>query len=549
MRLKVTTTSDVNETRQRVSGIVVRRKSAMADLAHAKRVHSIVGKAVEVNCPSGGTAFGVVDSNDGGKLVVKLAIPSDDGMLMVTDSTTEVDEIDVRVVDAKVSECKVKRFDCVNVLRDCKVSFRAVRHKENPEGYNQYTGSGGTTEGQASKASGKAGKESKNADKATRAAGGNPPNTEAAQAKLSEAQAMIGSGDRASISEGHARATEGHVAMSEAHAAQAQIAISMARAGDASMMSAAVNHTQASVAHSNAAGAHADAAKLHADLDDKEKTIGNAPNACAEVRSSYGRDEEDEEDEDKSKVLPDNYRPAVSGDVPEGRACGNCAAYNESRINEDGVSVWCERWADWVRGDHYCDGWEGRDKANGKGCPKAGRKLTTVRDEDSSLGEIEDYRNVTFEGFASTFASVTAADRQGDNIVEGAFTRTIAKFMENPVMLIDHENSVHQIAGSYEKLSQTSSGLAVRGRVSDAPRLKDVRFLLAEGHLRALSIGGMFRYDVDGRTILEIELFEISLVAVPANPDALFSVRKISIDDATKAYKKFAVAGKKLQPL
>jgi uncharacterized protein len=58
------------------------------------------------------------------------------------------------------------------------------------------------------------------------------------------------------------------------------------------------------------------------------------------------------------RELPDNYRPAVSDDVPEGRACGNCVFYNEDRVNEDGVRVWCDRWDDWVRGDHYCNAWE-----------------------------------------------------------------------------------------------------------------------------------------------------------------------------------------------
>jgi HK97 family phage prohead protease len=57
------------------------------------------------------------------------------------------------------------------------------------------------------------------------------------------------------------------------------------------------------------------------------------------------------------RALPDNYRPAISDDVPEGRACGNCTHYEEDIVNEDGVRVWCELWADWVRGDHYCDRW------------------------------------------------------------------------------------------------------------------------------------------------------------------------------------------------
>lgn len=60
-------------------------------------------------------------------------------------------------------------------------------------------------------------------------------------------------------------------------------------------------------------------------------------------------------------VLPDGYRPAVSEDVPEGRACGNCRFYNEDRIR-DGVEVWCDLWAAWVRGDHYCDRWEAAEE-------------------------------------------------------------------------------------------------------------------------------------------------------------------------------------------
>lgn len=56
--------------------------------------------------------------------------------------------------------------------------------------------------------------------------------------------------------------------------------------------------------------------------------------------------------------LPDAYRPAVSDDVPEGRACGNCAFYDDDIINEDDVRAWCTRWQDWVRGDYYCNAWE-----------------------------------------------------------------------------------------------------------------------------------------------------------------------------------------------
>ena len=59
------------------------------------------------------------------------------------------------------------------------------------------------------------------------------------------------------------------------------------------------------------------------------------------------------------RVLPDNYRPALSEDVPEGRACGNCFFYNEDMVQDD--MAWCERWSDYVRGDHYCNAWRPDD--------------------------------------------------------------------------------------------------------------------------------------------------------------------------------------------
>jgi uncharacterized protein len=62
--------------------------------------------------------------------------------------------------------------------------------------------------------------------------------------------------------------------------------------------------------------------------------------------------------EGELRQLPDNYRPALSEDVPEGRACGNCIFYDESRVSEDGTQAWCERWDEYVDGGFYCNAWE-----------------------------------------------------------------------------------------------------------------------------------------------------------------------------------------------
>ena len=55
--------------------------------------------------------------------------------------------------------------------------------------------------------------------------------------------------------------------------------------------------------------------------------------------------------------LPDNYRPATSADVPEGRACGNCVFFNEEKLDAEG-RAWCEWWEDYAAGGFYCNAWQ-----------------------------------------------------------------------------------------------------------------------------------------------------------------------------------------------
>ena len=72
-------------------------------------------------------------------------------------------------------------------------------------------------------------------------------------------------------------------------------------------------------------------------------------------------DQPEVEDEGEAN-LPDNYRPALSEDVPEGRACGNCFFYDESRLNAEGDKAWCERWDAFVDGGYYCNAWQANDE-------------------------------------------------------------------------------------------------------------------------------------------------------------------------------------------
>jgi HK97 family phage prohead protease len=56
------------------------------------------------------------------------------------------------------------------------------------------------------------------------------------------------------------------------------------------------------------------------------------------------------------RALPDNYRPALALDVPDGRACGNCFFYNDDNVQGD--KAWCEKWDEYVSGAYYCNAWQ-----------------------------------------------------------------------------------------------------------------------------------------------------------------------------------------------
>jgi HK97 family phage prohead protease len=175
-----------------------------------------------------------------------------------------------------------------------------------------------------------------------------------------------------------------------------------------------------------------------------------------------------------------------------------------------------------------------------------GKAPKPVREGGDEKGRIVDYDDVTITGLLSTFTGTTPKDRDGDYVMDGAFDATLADFRKNPVMLIDHRNAVENLAGSFTKIGTNANGLAFEAKISNAPGLRDLRFKVAEGHLRATSMGGIFFYDNDGRGIKEVRLFEGSLVPVPANQDALFSVRALTPTTAAKQFRAFTQGGKAL---
>ncbi|WP_423207642.1 phage major capsid protein [Paracoccus yeei] len=126
-------------------------------------------------------------------------------------------------------------------------------------------------------------------------------------------------------------------------------------------------------------------------------------------------------------------------------------------------------------------------------------------------------------------------DRVGDVIERGAF----AKALPPLPMLASHDQK--DTVGVWDEIAETAEGLTVKGRllVNDVQRAAEVRSLIQAGALRGLSIGFATRKALPrkggGRTISDLELLEISVVAVPAHPSArITSAKDMTMTETTE---------------
>lgn len=153
---------------------------------------------------------------------------------------------------------------------------------------------------------------------------------------------------------------------------------------------------------------------------------------------------------------------------------------------------------------------------------KGAKEFKEVKDE---AGNVTDFRDLVIKGYLSTFRATTEADRDGDYVEEGAFADSIARAKsKSPVPLqINHSRRVEDNIGRFVVLREDARGLYVEASVTNSPDKRDVRFKIAEGHLNTLSMGGIFHYKEDGRGIFKVDLYEGSVVTIPANQDAIFA--------------------------
>lgn len=138
----------------------------------------------------------------------------------------------------------------------------------------------------------------------------------------------------------------------------------------------------------------------------------------------------------------------------------------------------------------------------------------------------------TFTGYASV--ALGEPDSYGDIVMPGAFSKTLARHKSRetlPMMFFGHKADELPI-GKWLSLDEDDRGLKAVGQLAlDDPFAQRVYAAMKGGRVRGLSIGyripaGGIEYNVEGKGVnhlKEVDLFEVSVVNIPACADALVS--------------------------
>ena len=135
-------------------------------------------------------------------------------------------------------------------------------------------------------------------------------------------------------------------------------------------------------------------------------------------------------------------------------------------------------------------------------------------------------------------ASTNAFDRAGDSISSEAWTKGgLGNFEKNPIILFNHD--YNRPIGRATKVTPTADGLHMEAKIS---KHADCANLIKDGVLGAFSVGfkvkdADYLEETDGLMIKDAELFEVSVVTVPCNQAATFSLSKSF--DSEQDYKDF----------
>ena len=132
-------------------------------------------------------------------------------------------------------------------------------------------------------------------------------------------------------------------------------------------------------------------------------------------------------------------------------------------------------------------------------------------------------KDCVIEGYASLFG---AQDQGGDVVAPGAYAATLARKSRpgGAVKMLWQHDPLKPI-GVWDEVREDAKGLYVKGRIlSDVALGREALALLEAGAIDGLSIGYRTvrseKLQSGGRKLIEVDLWEVSVVTFPMLPEA-----------------------------
>lgn len=147
-------------------------------------------------------------------------------------------------------------------------------------------------------------------------------------------------------------------------------------------------------------------------------------------------------------------------------------------------------------------------------------EFKTILEEDNSS-------DIIIQGYAST----SVEDREGDIILANAYKNTIEQYMRTSSAIF-YNHDYNRPVGKILDYSITDSLFEVKASIFDVD--KYVYEIVKKGIVKAFSVGFIIKdYELKQnddkktiRVIKDLDLLDISIVTIPANPTATFNIVK-----------------------
>lgn len=166
-------------------------------------------------------------------------------------------------------------------------------------------------------------------------------------------------------------------------------------------------------------------------------------------------------------------------------------------------------------------------------------RLQALEHKFCGLGEaITVEEGARIAGYASVFG---APDQGGDVVAAGAYGASLERIAAGgrAVKLLWQHDPAQPI-GVWDTVREDARGLYVEGRLlTEVARAREAAHLIEAGAVDGLSIGYRTvragRDEAGRRVLMEIELWEVSLVTFPMLPDARIGAKTDRIDGPAEA--------------